>query len=323
MAYNFNNDKECQNPILGENGTTENHTSDSYYGKTESEIFIPQTAEQAADAKINGLSVEEIKDPNAIIVTVSDQRTPIIVLFGARTSGKTMTLIRLTRYLEVMGYKVVPDPIFRPDADTHYKRMCNEFNSLVHSNYAPVGNDVMSFMLVKVISPNGRTLCQILEAPGEHYFDGDIPNREFPAYIENIIVTIRNRKTWMFIVEENWGRNQNDRDLYAQKIQAMQRRIRTDKVIFTCHKVDQSKHFLPTGYPNTKEIFITIKDQYPGIFNRYKNTNPITRWFAPYKFSFVTFSAGSFTSTANDKQVYNPGDDYYPRQLWKAIKENI
>lgn len=325
MAFNFNDDQEGQNPISGGKGTIENNTGGSYSSGSESyQTFIPQTPEQAADAKIKGLSVEEIQDPNAIIVTVSDLRTPVIVLFGARTSGKTMTLIRLTKYLETMGYNVVPDPIFRPDSDTHYNRMCDGFGSLVHSDYAAVGNDVMSFMLVKVISPNGRTLCQILEAPGEHYFDSDIPDREFPAYIENISRTIKNRKTWMFIVEENWGGKQTVRDLYAKKIQAMQHRIKsTDKIIFTCHKVDKSVHFLPNGYPNTKEIFNTIKDQYPGIFDKYKNTNPITRWFAPYKFSFVTFSAGAFTSTANGRQVYTPGDDYYPRKLWEAIKKNI
>lgn len=290
----------------------------------EQQYVEPKTAEQEADSKIKGLSDAEIKDPNAIVVTVSDPTTPIVILFGARTSGKTMTLIRLTKYLETLGYNVVPDSIFRPDTDSHYKRMCNEFGRLVHSDYAAVGNDVMSFMLIKVISPNGRTLCQILEAPGEHYFDSDIPDREFPAYIQNISRSIKNRKTWMFIVEENWGGSQPVRNLYAKKIQSMQNLIRgNDKIIFTCHKVDRSNHFLPNGYPNVREIFKNIKNQYPGIFNKYKNKNPITRWFIPYKFSFVPFSAGAFTSTTEGRQVYTPGEDYYPKQLWKAIKKNI
>lgn len=286
--------------------------------------FTVNEATQAADANIKGLSDTEIKNPDAIIVTVSDPSTPVVVLFGARTSGKTMTLIRLTKYLEGMGYNVVPDPIFRPDADTHYQRMCNEFGTLAHSDYAAVGNDVMSFMLVKVISPSGRTLCQILEAPGEHYFDSDIPDRKFPAYIENISKTIKNRKTWMFIVEENWGGSQKVRDLYAKKIQDMQRRIKpSDKIIFTCHKVDKSAHFGPDGRPNVSVIFRNIKNQYPGIFDKYVNRNPITRWFAPYKFSFVTFSAGAFNATGDGRQVYTPGEDFYPQKLWEAIKKNI
>lgn len=277
----------------------------------------------AHDANIKGLSADEIKNPDAIVVTVNDRQTPIVVLFGARSSGKTMTLIRLTRYLEGMGYNVVPDPIFRPDTDTHYQRMCNEFSRLVHSDYAAVGNDVMSFMLVKVIAPNGRILCQILEAPGEHYFDADIPDRVFPAYINNICAT-PNRKTWMFIVEENWGGSQGVRDLYATKIQSMQRKIRAqDRIIFTCHKVDKSVHFLPNGKPNVQQIFTNIKNQYPHIFDRYENRNPVTRFMRPYNFEFVTFSAGTFNNAGNGQQIYTPGDDYYPQQLWNAIKKNI
>lgn len=285
---------------------------------------VSDKATQAADANIKGLSEAEIQNPDAIIVTVSDPNTPVIVLFGARTSGKTMTLIRLTKYLEGMGYNVVPDPIFRPDRDTHYQRMCNEFGTLAHSDYAAVGNDVMSFMLVKVISPSGRTLCQILEAPGEHYFDADIPDRTFPAYIEKICRNIPNRKTWMFIVEENWGGSQTTRDLYAKKIQQMQRKIKPkDKIIFTCHKVDRSAHFRPDGCPDVPQIFQNIKNQYPHIFDRYANRNPITRWFAPYKFDFVTFSAGTFNPTGDGRQVYTPGEDFYPEQLWRVIKKNI
>lgn len=60
-----------------------------------------------------GLTDEEIQDVNAIQVTISDPR-PIVILFGAKTSGKTMTLVRLTRYLRSQGYRVDPDKTFRP-----------------------------------------------------------------------------------------------------------------------------------------------------------------------------------------------------------------
>lgn len=318
MAFNYNDP--------GNTGKTQQEQQTqrtTRAANTQNEVVSDEVT-QAADTNIKGLSETEIKNPDAIIVTVSDPKIPVVVLFGARTSGKTMTLIRLTKYLEGMGYNVVPDPIFRPDTDTHYQRMCNEFRTLAHSNYAAVGNDVMSFMLVKVISPNGRTLCQILEAPGEHYFDADIPNRRFPAYIENISHAIKNRKTWLFIVEENWGGSQTVRDLYARKIQEMQRRIKPmDKIIFTCHKVDRSNHFRPDGRPNVSEIFQNIKNQYPHIFDRYVNRNPITRWFDPYRFDFVTFSAGTFNPTGDGRQVYTPGEDFYPEQLWRVIKKNI
>lgn len=321
MAFNFND------PGSSVNTQQEQQTQQTTPSADTRNAPISNEATQTADANIRGLSDVEIKNPDTIVVTVSDSNTPVIILFGARTSGKTMTLIRLTRYLESMGYKVIPDPIFRPGADTHYQRMCKEFNRLAYSDYAAMGNDIMSFMLVKVISPSGRALCQILEAPGEHYFDPDIPDRHFPVYIENI-KRIPNRKTWVFIVEENWGGSQEVRTLYANKIIKMQRSIHpidkpAGRIIFTCHKVDKSDYFRPDGYPNVPEIFRNIENQYPNIFTRYVNHNPITRWFSPYNFDFVTFSAGVFTPTGDGRQIYTPGEDYYPKQLWEAIKKNI
>ncbi len=275
------------------------------------------------DDQLLGLSEQEILDPNEIIVTISDTKTPVVVLFGARTSGKTMTLIRLAKYLSGQGYSVVHDPIFRPDRDTHYQRMCRDFPQLIHSDYAASGNDVISFMLVKVIDPNGRTLCQILEAPGEHYFDADIPDRPFPSYIQKIC-SIPNRRSWIFIIEENWGGSQGVRDLYARKIRSMQRLINTrDRVVFTCHKVDKSSHFRSDGRPDERQIFQNIQFQYPHIFDPYVNRNPITRFFSPYAFDFVPFSAGAFTPTSSGRQVYNAGPDHYPARLWEAIKRNI
>ena len=80
---------------------------------------IPAQPETEKQGGIIGLSENENKNPNEIVVTVSDP-APVVVLFGAKTSGKTMALIRLTRYLEKNGYQVVPDKIFRPSFDNHY-----------------------------------------------------------------------------------------------------------------------------------------------------------------------------------------------------------
>lgn len=279
--------------------------------------------EESPEVNIAGLSVEEIRDPNQIIVNVSDV-SPIVVLFGARTSGKTMTLIRLTRYLTSIGCQVVPDRTFRPAYDTHYVRMCDNFNQLINSNTSADGNDVISFMLVKVLDHIGRPICQILEAPGEHYFDKSNPNRSFPTYI-NQICSYPNRKTWVFIVEQDWGDDQSDRNAYAMRIQNMQAQLQpTDKVIFTCHKVDkQPQLMLPNGKPNTHQFFKNIYNQYPGIFANYKNNNPITSFFRPYRFDFVTFSAGTFNDILNGGQIYTPGRDYYPESLWKSILKSV
>ncbi len=53
---------------------------------------------------INALPQDENNDPNAIKVTIEDEKTPIVVLFGPPSSGKTMILVRLTRYLRKIGF---------------------------------------------------------------------------------------------------------------------------------------------------------------------------------------------------------------------------
>ena len=45
-------------------------------------------------------------------ILVADNISPLVVLFGPAASGKTMTLIRLTRFLIEKGYYVVPDRLF-------------------------------------------------------------------------------------------------------------------------------------------------------------------------------------------------------------------
>ena len=116
--------------------------------------------------RITGLISEEINDPNKISVTIADKDAPIVILFGPPACGKTMTLVRLTRYLRENGYKIEPIKI--------------------------------SFMLVKV-SKNGRTICQILEAPGEYYFNPKAPRSQFPRYF-NAIKSSKNRKIWTIMV---------------------------------------------------------------------------------------------------------------------------
>ncbi len=117
----------------------------------------------ASDASsIAGLSSVEQNDPNSITVTVSDPTTPIVVLYGPPSCGKTMTLVRMTRYLQSEGYTVVPEKTFRPTYDDNYKQLCDNFDQTINSNNAASSTSNMSFMLVKVLK-NGKPICQMFE----------------------------------------------------------------------------------------------------------------------------------------------------------------
>ena len=276
----------------------------------------------------NGVSQPEITVENEFVSKANDtvviaDPSPVIILFGSGASGKTMTLIRITKYLISQGYKVVPERTFRDARDTHYQKMCDNFTSIVNSTKAPGRNLVIDFMLVKVMDKWGRAICQLLEAPGEHYFDPKFPNRPFPTYI-NTISQAPNRKTWVFIVEKDWL-NQDDRSNFAGKITNLQQFYvnQRDKVIFTCHKADKHSAYIQGGQYNVPLFFNDIKNQYPNIFSKYIETRPIINWFKPYNFDFIVFSAGLFTDDGEGGQNYVPSNDSTPAKLWSAILKTV
>ncbi len=314
MATNFENliDNE---PVSTPNPTPEpqpspkpdgavNHHIESLDYKTAREIYTE----------------EEIRDVNAIRVTIPDP-APIVIFFGSPSSGKTMALLRMIRYFEDNEYRVVPENTFRPGTDKYFKKNCAELRDKAYSNYAPGGNDIVSFMLAKVLDRGGRTLCQILEAPGEHYFKGD-PNENFPTYINQICKT-RNRKVWVFFVEQDWGIDQDERNRYAQRIRNMQKNISpNDKIVFLFNKADKhsASQYNRSNKPIVKTYFNNIRNQYPGIFEKYKNSGLMSLLHGEYDFKAICFSSGIFNITNSGKEVWTLEDDWYCKQLWDAIR---
>lgn len=266
-------------------------------------------------------SDEELNDVNAIVTTVTDTTTPIAVFFGPSSSGKTMALLRMIRYFkEELSFTVEAERTFRPSHDRHYARMCNELSMMVNSQFAPKNTDAISFMLVKVFDPAGHPILQILEAPGEHYFDETIPTAPFPAYIQHIIHSIPNRKIWVYFVEQDW-RDQTDRNNYATKISEMQTLTPNDKLVFLFNKCDKKAHQYDRGGRPKLDLFLrTIAQQYPGIFNRYSNTGIARFMFGPYKFNYVCFSSGTFSVTNDGRQAWIKGKPFYCEAFWKAMR---
>lgn len=229
--------------------------------------------------------------------------------------------MRMIRFLEGHDYQVIPEEVFRPKTDKHYAKMCANLKEMVYDQYTPGGTDIISFMLVKVLDPSGHPLCQILEAPGEHYFDGSSA-LTFPTYI-NAIRTASNRKVWVFFVEQGWGETQGERNLYAQKICSMQNLISpNDKVVFLFNKADKHRgsQYNGSGKPILSTFFANISQQYPGIFNKYQNRGLLKLLYGQYNFKAVCFSSGIFNTTSNGREVWTLEDDWYCAELWKVIK---
>ena len=284
--------------------------------------FNPDPVIDPKDHKGFGLSDEEIKDHNKIQVTIADKDAPIVVLFGPPACGKTMTLIRLVRFLK-KKYTVTPIRTFRPNTDKNYEWMCDNFNSMINSDRAQAGTDRMNFMLVK-ISEKGRTICQILEAPGEYYFNPKKTNDPFPRFFNHITST-NARKIWTIMVEPDWE-NETDRLNYVEKISSRLKKRMTskDKVIFVYNKIDKTDFLIDnSGSFYLEPARKAIKDLYPDIFEAFKNNNPITKIFTPYNLEFTVFQTGYYHPTKDGEKTFENGPDVYPRRLWEIILKKV
>lgn len=263
------------------------------------------------------------EDPNKIVVTISDNKTPLVVLFGPPACGKTMSLIRLARYLRSKNYVIQPDESFRPSSDPQYKAICKNFDSMIDNPDAANSTSRISFMLASVLY-KGNTLCKILEAPGEHYFDYKHPEAEFPRYVQTII-NQPNRKIWLIMVEPVNTNiiEYNSRIQYARKISKLKKRLLPrDKVIFVFNKIDTTEFVSGTSinYRATRE---ETKNQYPNIFTPFENMNPITKWWRPFNCDFVAFQTGNYTETFDGTLTFTPSSDIYPKRLWELILKRI
>jgi len=270
----------------------------------------PTVSEPAA----NETTSTTIVDENDI--TIADRQSPIVMLFGARSSGKSMTLVRLSRYLRDKGYTVKVDKTFKSDAK--YKEKCDKFMNYLDTKEALPGNAYTDFLLIKVIN-HGTTVCQFLEAPGEHYFDPqNVSAKNFPPYMTEIIRKLRNRKIWVFITEAEWDVNSSVKRAYVRRIANCKSQLvrPNDRYIILYNKVDQKEELFETSRVLVGPAERLMKEEYEGLASLFANQNPITRLWRKFDYKFVPFCTGYY----EDRTLhYTESEERYPQMLWDAL----
>lgn len=267
-----------------------------------------------------------ITEPNSIQVEFGNG--PFAILFGPPNCGKTMTLIRLSRYLRDCGFRMNANRTFRNASDTNYEQLRNNFPDYLNNpqGLAARGTALLDFVLVDVIDNKGNRVLKILEAPGEHYFDPTNPNNqsEFPRYITELINDSKNSKIWIIVLEPNWGTTEKRR-AYVDRIKSLSRRLpnsRSRKVVILYNKIDKTELEKSVSVANRRALMEEIDVQYPGLRKIFKNEIPIIQLFKPYYCEFVPFSTGTFLKTENGL-AYVPSSNSYPKQLWNVLKRLI
>ncbi len=242
-------------------------------------------------------------DPNKITVQVSDKNAPIIILlFGAPSSGKTMTLVRLSRYLRKKGFSVSVDPRFVTTKDVwEYAENSAKFNKMLDATTALPGTGRNDFLFIKICDNRGKLICQILEGAGEDYFPSSGTNRSqtpFPSYMTGIFNS-GNKKVWMFLTEPDWDVNQIDRDAYVQRIAYCKNQFfhsKRDKSIILYNKINKTDFVYGPGQVHVKNAMTYCNNEYQGLFQIFRNPSPLP-WADKYTCKFVPFSTGVFGET--------------------------
>lgn len=291
------------------------------------DVEVEETANTNVSENIVNNNQATINQNNAKTynVVITDHNAPMVILFGPPSCGKTMTLVRLTRFLSGT-YDFMPDQAFRNSTDSEFNELCKNFNAAVGADKAADGTKYIDFMLLRVNERrNGRTICQFVESPGEFLFNPQNPTAQFPAYLHQIIAS-NNRKIWLIFLEP--GMSQEDRFAYVKKIQDLRSVIDSrDRIIFVENKVDlpaTSSFVLSPTNINMDGLFRYVDGLYPQLF---KSFTVKGIFGSKARYNFTAFQTGTYVEgqDANGKpyKSFQAGHDSHPSRLWQIIYKRI
>jgi GTPase SAR1 family protein len=241
---------------------------------------------------------------------------PLVVFFGPREIGKTVTLLRLCTYLR-SSYRISPDESFR--TDDRYSGTSAAFETLLGDmQLAPEATGNINFLLLNITHDGGR-FCQFLESPGEQFFDRSKPNAPYPNYMNRILAEAY-PKVFVFFFELNMFRSDDDLRNYSDKLaRLVSEKIssKRDHVVILCNKADLHPHFRG-GMPIKSEYKKAIYDQ-----PSFKSLKDALRNSGFTYVPFVPFSAGAFNDDGTGQKVFALSPEHYPKHLWKEIHDTI
>lgn len=248
-------------------------------------------------------------------VKIIDVQTPIIIPFAPRYFGKTCLLHRLIHYIRNNGYVVNLDVFFLPPHIAHNSNIMAEYTNSLCSPYSPCATYFPIFG--SFFSSLGKRIVQFMDFPGDFLYNINHPKT--PSALKEIIES-PNKKIWLFVLELDGLGGQIERDNYSARIMEVAAHISpNDKIIIVVNKIDMCS----MDFKSKEGIVQALYLQYPAVLNCFKNQNPVTKLWRPFNCDIVSFSAGDFCRTCDNKEIFQPGLDIYPKQLWKAICKGL
>lgn len=303
----------------------ENHKVSALKDDANSTVGHDIPTEDVSDANQTKYNTSQLSNT----IRIGDHHAPVIILFGAPGSGKSMTLVRLARYLRnVKKMTVAADRTFK--SGDSYVELCTQFENHLYTRTALPGTKDDEFLMVKIYE-NGHLIAHVLEAPGEHFFKPLSPKDTYISgqmnmrpYLTKIIDQIPNRRIWVFLLQAQWGFDSKNYDAFVDTIKTCKDRFiqPTDRTILLYNQVDVITHLFKNAKILPKQAELSMRGEYSGIEGIFKNMNPITSLWKDFTYSFVPFSTGTYPMEKGEK-VYIESKNYFPEMLWETLKKCI
>lgn len=272
------------------------------------------------------------------------KRESLILFVGPPDCGKTMATYSLAEYLcslDQEAFEVTPNRFFKKyDAD--YQNKCKEFEDKLVLNLSKKGTDAPRvamnktkdvFMMIDV-KQNNHLKYQILEAPGELFWDPDNQEREFGSEIANLIDPKgyeRGKVVFVLLLDlytRKWddSNNRGDCAKYQNRLKQILDNYKPgDKIIALFNRYDcrNSK--------NDKSDWKVWLDTYKDLFN-YLASQKKWIFFPKYNVKQLPYSAGKNFKITIDERTNQTGDQHYTsdtevlgyaQDLWKEITKKF
>lgn len=237
-----------------------------------------------------------------------DKQAPIIIPFAPVYFGKTCLLQRLICYLQNKGYSV------NFDACSMTQHICDEYMRSIYSRCSPCSTAIP---IQGKILWQGHIMAQFIDFPGAFLYDSHNPRK--PSALKEVLAS-SNKKIWLFLLDLDVLNGEFERVSYSERISEVAGYISSnDKIIIVVNKTD----IYSTSLKSKEDLIQAIYRQYPTVLNCFKNQNPVTNLWRPFNCDIIPFTAGLFCRTYDNKEVFQPGLDTYPKQLWKAISKGL
>lgn len=270
-------------------------------------------AEQERLHSFNNSDGEKVGSSIATPIIVN-QTVPVVVFVGPPSSGKSMILVRLAKYLRNQGYTIQTDSTFLNTQK--YQSDCEEFKDKLNTNIALRGT--VEFLLIKVFK-EGREVAKLLEAPGEDFYTTDPikirdgKNNRIEPYLSTIM-TSRNPKSYVVLLDL-------DSDVCFRN-DYPNIDVRRDRIILLYNKIDVTPFGTINGCTDPNGAKADAKIFYQQLFATMR-VRSFGGFVTTDNFVFKTFCTGMFSKETDNNgkkyQTYNVAADIYPQELWKEI----